>query len=643
MSLRRSFASGVVVALVITVFVSAQHISTAHPPTQGTSTPNPAYAIISPQNAQQIQKAATFGLLNAHGGGLADVVWHPDGGKLLTASYDKTAIVWGHDPLKMQAILRGHREEVFGVAWSADGKWLATGGRDFEIVLWDAATFKPLQRLIGHKSTPYRLAFSPDGSLLASGGFDGTVRFWGVPSGRFLYATMVEPGGIYDIAFNPDGTRLIGCNPQGVLHLWDARNGQQIQTIEHPALSVAWSSDGALIAAGAGDGSILLWDVGKGVKVRTLTGHTGAVNGLDFNPDGTLLASASADRTIKVWDVSTGSTQSTLAGHIDSVNQVVFNPLGTLLASAGRDGVLRLWDVSFSSSVAMSEGALIAFSLDAAGMPEHLSTSIFTLINTESLPAPDSVYQAACTENGARLAVSYVNTNHDSQPVIDLIDTSTGAITQLRGHGGPIYSLDWRSAGALRPLLASGSADGTIRLWDGLSGTLMRVLEKHTGLVTHAIWSGDGQRLVTASLDGTMLIWDTNFEVVHTIPIGLGISRLAVNFNGRFVAGALDNKINMWEVDTGERIRLPQMHTDDVSALAFNPEGTLLASADMAGDLFLWDTAFLNNRPIASLSNDFLLDSALTALGISGLRWLPDRLFVTGNNVITVWAVLPAP
>ena len=79
-----------------------------------------------------------------------------------------------------------------------------------------------------------------------------------------------------------------------------------------------------------------MWEVDSGRELRTLTGHTGSVNGVALSGDGRLAVSASSDQTLKVWEVASGRELRTLAGHTDAVT-------GVAVSGDGRTCGLRLF------------------------------------------------------------------------------------------------------------------------------------------------------------------------------------------------------------------------------------------------------------------------------------------------------------
>ena len=171
----------------------------------------------------------------------------------------------------------------------------------------------------------------------------------------------------------------------------------------------------------------------------------------------------------------------------------------------------------------------------------------------------------------------------------------------LRGHneamdGGPTFGAipAFSSDGKH---LASGGADGTVRLWDVMAGRpLGKPLRGHSEAVTDVEISPDGKTLVSASLDQTVRLWDTSTGEPKGEPLRghEDIVWVAVfSPDGETVASASEDKtIRLWDVMTGSTLGEPlRGHTGAVTAVAFSPNGDTLASASEDKTVRLWDTA----------------------------------------------------
>ncbi|MDT8381107.1 MAG: WD40 repeat domain-containing protein [Brevefilum sp.] len=140
-------------------------------------------------------------------------------------------------------------------------------------------------------------------------------------------------------------------------------------------------------------------------------------------------------------------------------------------------------------------------------------------------------------------------------------------------------------------VLASGSWDGAVRLWDVNSGGPLRMLEGHTDYVTSVAFSPDGAVLASGSLDGTVRLWDVNSGGQLRMPEGHTdyLTSVAFSPDGAVLAsGSLDGTVRLWEVNSGGLLRTLEGHTYYVTSVAFSPDGAVLASGSLDGTVRLW-------------------------------------------------------
>jgi hypothetical protein len=140
-------------------------------------------------------------------------------------------------------------------------------------------------------------------------------------------------------------------------------------------------------------------------------------------------------------------------------------------------------------------------------------------------------------------------------------------------------------------ILAGGSARGTVRLWNAMTGGIRTTLHGHSDTVTSVTFSPDGEMLATASADGTVRLWDPRTGDHRTTFSGHTGSVLSVAshpLNGLLASASIDGTVRLWNLNTGEQGATLD-HESPVLDIAFSPDGEVLASANINGSVRLWD------------------------------------------------------
>ena len=196
----------------------------------------------------------------------------------------------------------------------------------------------------------------------------------------------------------------------------------------------------------------------------------------------------------------------------------------------------------------------------------------------------DIIWSVAFRPNGVMLA------SGSQDRTIRLWNLNTGKLkTTLTGHTDAVNSVAFSPDGQT---LASGSWDGTIRLWNPNNGNLKTTLTGHTNGIYYVAFSPDGQTLASASGDQTVRLWNPNNGKLKTTLTGHtgGVASIAFSPDGRTLAsGSLDQTIRLWNPNNGKLKTTLTGHTGDISRMTFSPDGQTLVSASRDDTVRLWN------------------------------------------------------
>ena len=210
----------------------------------------------------------------------------------------------------------------------------------------------------------------------------------------------------------------------------------------------------------------------------------------------------------------------------------------------------------------------------------------------------------------------------------------TSPLFIYKGHTNTVWGVTISSDGNV---LASGSQDKTVKLWNLRTRQLLRTFDKHQSMVFAVDFSPDNTSIASGSDEGTIYIWDVGSGIIRRrIDTGDRVYKLDFSPDGRFLAAALGDKTSkVWDTQTGQLKLLLKGHTDYVYAVSFSPDGRYLATASRDNEIKIWDAK--NGR----LLNTMLSARASMPIGAFwSLAFSPDgKVLVSGgqNELLRLW------
>jgi WD40 repeat protein/tRNA A-37 threonylcarbamoyl transferase component Bud32 len=575
--------------------------------------------------------------LKGHSREVQCVAFSPDGTRIATGSWDNTAKLWDARSGALLLDLKRHTGMLWGVAFSPDGTRLVTGSPDQMAKVWDAQTGKPLLE-VKDPAQVYGVAFSPDGTRFATAGTN-RIKVWDARTGALQRELPGHAGTTFCVAFSPDGTRLVTGGYDQTAKVWDLRTGSETFTLKgHTGTvrSAAFSPDGTRVVTGSEDATARVWDARAGNLLLELKGHTAEVTSAAFSPDGTRVVTGSGDRTAKVWDARTGTPQPELKGHISWVNSAAFSPDGTRVVTGSWDRTARVRDARTGAPLLELKGHTgqvysVAFSPDgtriATGGNDQAKvwdaatgTAQFDLTGQKR-----GVHSVAFSPDGTRIVTG------GGDGSVKVWDAETGApLLDLKGHTGRVRGVAF-SPDARR--IATASWDETAKVWDARTGALLLDLKGHMTYVASVAFSPDGRRIATASLDQTAKVWDaeTGKPLLNLPGHTMYVMSVAFSPDGkRLVTGSTDKTAKLWDARTGMPLLDLTGHAGELSSVAFSPDGTRIVTASADGTAKVWD-ARSGTQPLDLMGH---------TSPVTGVAFSPDGTrIVTGSGDLTakVW------
>lgn len=426
------------------------------------------------------------------------------------------------------------------------------------------------------------------------------------------------------------------------------------QRVEKFAFSPDSKRVAAIVAEGSteAEGQVHVWNTATIAELAQVK-HADHVAAVAFSPDGTLLATGSWDHTVVVSDAATGAGRHRFT--LDApVWAVTFSPNGHLLAAGGRDGKINVYALSAGSLVRSfqhtGEVTQLAFGPNSERLLSGGSDGANLWDLTTGLQSPVLAQGQRITHLTISSDGHFVASVRKGETAVSLWSSQTERKTILLKHDAEVTHIAFAKASQR---LVTASTDKIVRVWDRTTGKEIARFQ-HTAFVWGVWPSPDGKYFVTKpnveteayELRGQLnrpLLWAADEpgrplgELPH--PEGVAVERLAFSADGRHIATVADDRrVRLWETDS-KRLRgeLPARY--NVVQLAFSPDGQKLAIASRparAGEGYTWGEARVWDT---DSGKELVRFGGATRL-LHGIAYSPDgkRIATAGNDgVVILW------
>ena len=320
---------------------------------------------------------------------------------------------------------------------------------------------------------------------------------------------------IWSLEFSPDGKTLAVGKYQWV-ELWDLQTQSIIHTYEPHAgevrsLKFAATKDqetsSLRLYAGGGvpaqTGEIRIWDVASEELIKSFEVHGDTIESIALSPNSTTLLTASMDEYSAVIDVtlledtqdSIDNQAKWLTQHVGRVLCTLYHPQGTYFVTGSEDKTIKVWNPNtFNVMVNFDANDDAVYSL-AYSVNEQVIVS-------GSADNTVRTWRVTPAEDGEEIAVER-----------EALEMTGALVREYNGHQGSVYSVDAalvlpRRANTQTAMIASGSADTSVIIWNLRSGNRYSTFDESTDAVYAVQFSPNGEFVAAGGRDGKVRLWN---------------------------------------------------------------------------------------------------------------------------------------
>jgi WD40 repeat protein len=280
--------------------------------------------------------------LIGHTNYVIDMVFTPDGKKLISAGMDNKIVIWDTETWEKITTLEGHTKSVNSIALSSNGQKVVSGSTDKTLKLWDFSTYEEIQTLKGHKHTVSAVIVSPNDEYIVSGSYDKSVILWSLETGEEIVSKKT---GRARPRFSPKGELFIGGEGGKVsmLKLTELDLVTDFQAHEAYVMDFMFTNKGNSLVTSGYDNKIKIWDTHRWNEEKIIDIQPkGGVYSLAISPDDKDIA-LTRDHQLNIYSLETGDLLREYKVKPKGNYCVKFSPKNKWLLLGSADKKIRVW------------------------------------------------------------------------------------------------------------------------------------------------------------------------------------------------------------------------------------------------------------------------------------------------------------